>query len=107
MKDYLKLISITIVGGITALLLYPFFHEIGHTIASLIFGGEVKEIHVFPMAYVVCDVRNTKELGKIMIGLSGMLFPFFISILMQPKKFWSWFACFIFEEYAFFYLEFL
>lgn len=97
MKDYLKLIPITIVGGITALLLYPFFHEIGHTIASLIFGGEVKEIHVFPMAYVVCNVRNTKEFGKIMIGLSGMLFPFLISISMQPKKFWSWFTCFIFR----------
>ncbi len=97
MKDYLKLIPITIVGGITALLFYPFFHEIGHTIASLVFGGEVKEIHVFPTAYVVCDIRNTKEFGKIMIGLSGMLFPFLISILMQPKKFWSWFACFIFR----------
>ncbi len=97
MKDYLKLIPITIVGGITALVLYPFFHEIGHTIASLIFGGEVKEIHVFPTAYVVCDIRNTKEFGKIMIGLSGILFPFLISIFMQPKRFWSWFAFFIFR----------
>ena len=82
MKDYLKLIPITVVGLITALVLYPFFHEIGHTIATLFFGGEVKEIHVFPAAYVVCEISKIKEYGEIMIGLSGMLFPFLISIFI-------------------------
>lgn len=95
MKDFLKLFLIAVVGGLTAIILYPIIHEIGHGVSAIIFGVEVKELHIFPNAYVICDVSRTKEFGKIMIGLSGILLPFILSAFVQPKKFWGWYTCFI------------
>ncbi len=95
MKDYLKVFAIAVVGGIIAIVIYPFFHETGHMIATLVFGGNVKEFHVFPTAYVVCDINKASIFGRIMIGVSGMLFPFLLSSLAQPKSFWGWYMCFI------------
>lgn len=85
----------TVVGLFIAILIYPTLHEIGHILATLLFGGGVKRLHVFPTAYVVCSMSNTRIFDKIVIGLSGMLLPFLLSSLVQPKKFWSWYICFI------------
>ena len=94
-KDCVKVVCITAVGGITAILIYPLLHEVGHAAAAAFFGGAVKEIHVFPEAYVVCDMSDAGIFGKIAVGLGGMLLPFFLSAVAGPKKFWGWYVCFI------------
>lgn len=95
MKDVLKVFGLVFVGLFIAIFIYPTLHEFGHMLATFVLGGSVKEFHVFPMAYVVCDMSHTRVLSKIIIGLSGMLLPFLLSSIVQPKKFWGWYICFI------------
>lgn len=95
MKDWIKVILITIVGLFIAIFVYPALHEIGHILSAAFCGGEIRELHIFPSAYVVCDTVNMGDIGKIVVGLSGMFLPFLLTSIVQPKKFWTWYACFI------------
>lgn len=95
MKDFIKLIYVAAVGGVTAILLYPLIHEAGHALSAILFGADIKELRIFPNAYVICDVSNARKFGKIVIGLSGVLLPFLLTVFVQPKRFWGWFTCFI------------
>lgn len=95
MKDWIKVIFIMVVGLLIAVFVYPALHELGHMLSAAVCGGEIRELHIFPSAYVVCDTVNMGDVDKIIVGLSGMLLPFLLTSMMQPKKFWSWYSCFI------------
>lgn len=95
MKDWIKVIFIMIFGLFIAVFVYPTLHELGHMLSAVVCGGEIRELHIFPSAYVVCNTVNIGDVGKIVVGLSGMMLPFLLTSMMQPKKFWSWYACFI------------
>lgn len=94
MKDAMKIAAITIVGLIIAVIVYPVLHEGGHSLAAVIVGAKVEEFNLYPLPNVLCNVQSVGPVGLVIIGLSGMLLPFLLTVLIQPRKFWSWFICF-------------
>lgn len=91
MKVY-RCVGVFLIGLLTAILIYPFLHESGHSIATILVGGEVCEFQLFPFPYVTCEVSKINNNGMIIIGFSGMLFPFMFSWLIYVKHF---FVCLI------------
>ena len=78
-------------GLFTAILGYPFLHELGHGAAAVLAGATVESFSVFPAAYVLCDVYGVGELSRVFIGVSGMLLPFICAIIIHCKNFWLWY----------------
>ena len=99
MKEFRKVITMLLIGLAVAIVIYPFFHESGHSIATLIVGGDIVEYHLWPLPNITCNVGNVSVGGKVLIGVSGMLFPIAITtFLFHPqKKFWLWYANLIFR----------
>lgn len=91
MKDALKCFGLLAVGLLTAIFLYPFLHELGHTLAALIFGRQVYDFRLLPMPSVMCEMDVTNELSIIVVGFSGMLLPYFLCLVPPRKSFWIWY----------------
>ncbi|HCG34937.1 MAG: hypothetical protein PHV32_00180 [Eubacteriales bacterium] len=87
----------TALGLIVAIFIYPFLHEGGHVLATLISGGEVKEFMVFPLPNILSDVSGVSNAGLVFIGLSGVMLPFFLSVVCRPKYFFLWYSSFVFK----------
>lgn len=94
MKDAMKIAAITIVGLIIAVIVYPFLHEGGHSLAAVIVGAKVEEFNLYPLPNVLCSVQSVGTMGLVVIGISGMLLPFLLTAIIQPRRFWSWYVCF-------------
>ncbi len=94
MKEFRKVITMLLIGLTVAVVIYPFFHKIGHSISTLIVGGDIVGFHIWPLPNIMCNVGNVSVGGKVLIGVSGMLFPIAITtFLFHPqKKFWLWYA---------------
>ena len=67
-KDVLKLALIIGIGFFMALIGYPFLHESGHIVASVLVGAEVLELTLFPVPSVLCDVTGVDTIGLVIIG---------------------------------------
>ena len=91
MKDALKYFGLLAVGLLTAIFLYPFLHELGHTCAAIIFGRQVCDFRLFPIPSVMCEMDITNELAVIIVGFSGMLLPYLVSLVPPRKTFWIWY----------------
>lgn len=91
MKDVLKYFGLLAVGLLTAIFLYPFLHELGHTCAAIIFGRQVCDFRLFPIPSVMCEMDITNELAVIVVGFSGMLLPYLVSLVPPRKTFWIWY----------------
>ena len=91
MKDALKCFGLLAVGLLTAIFLYPFLHELGHTCAAIIFGRQVCDFCLFPIPSVMCEMDITNELAVIVVGFSGMLLPYLVSLVPPRKTFWIWY----------------
>ena len=65
MKDTIKAVGLFIVGLVVAVIVYPIMHEVAHSIVA------------------------------IAVGMSGMLLPYFLSVVFKPKNFWLWYANYI------------
>lgn len=93
MKAALKIIMSLLVGLSAAVIVYPFLHESGHSLAALIAGGRVVEYHLLPLPYILCDVRKVSVMGQCFIGVSGILLPMAVAAAFHPKKqFWAWYG---------------
>lgn len=91
MKDAAKLLGLLAVGLFTAVLLYPFLHELGHAAAAVSAGAKVAEFHLLPLPNVLCDMRGVHTAGKAWIGAGGIALPIVIAALPCPKGFWTWY----------------
>ena len=91
MKDALKYFGLLAVGLLTAIFLYPFLHELGHTYAAIIFGRQVCDFRLFPIPSIMCEMDITNELAVIVVGFSGMLLPYLVSLVPPRKTFWIWY----------------
>ena len=91
MKDALKYFGLLAVGLLTAIFLYPFLHELGHTCAAIIFSRQVCDFRLFPIPSVMCEMDITNELAVIVVGFSGMLLPYLVSLVPPRKTFWIWY----------------
>lgn len=94
MKDAIKIAAITIVGLIVAVIVYPLLHEGGHSLAAVIVGAKVEEFNLYPLPNILCSVQSVGTMGLVVIGISGLLLPFLLTVVIQPKRFWGWYICF-------------
>lgn len=85
-----KLIGTLVVGLLTAIFIYPFLHEGGHALATILAGGKVCGFQLLPLPFVTCESSKINLSGMIVIGLSGMLFPLLFSWIIYLKNFWIW-----------------
>lgn len=92
MKDILKYLGLFFVGLFVAIIIYPFLHEAGHSIAAILVGANVREFNLLPLPYVTCEVSNLNTTSMILIGLAGMFLPTLISIIVRPTSFWFWYC---------------
>lgn len=98
MKDTLKLLGILFFGLLTAVIIYPFLHESGHSIAAVLLGAEVLAFNLFPLPNVLCSMTNMRDISIIIIGLNGLLFPIFFSAVMLKlfgNSFWNRYISFV------------
>lgn len=79
------MIGIIMIGLTVAVFIYPFLHESGHSIAAFAVGAEIREFRILPVPYVMCNVAMLSNWQQIMIGVSGALFPFFVSLVL-PRR---------------------
>lgn len=97
MKDAIKIAVMTLTGLVVAIIIYPFIHESGHVLATLISGGKVKEFMVFPLPNILSDVSGISNASFVFIGLSGVMLPFLLSVVFRPKHFFLWYCSFVFK----------
>lgn len=98
MKDTVKLFGILFFGLLTAVIIYPFLHESGHSIAAVLLGAEVLEFNLFPLPNILCNMANMGIVEKIIIGLSGLFLPIFFSAVMLKmfgNSFWNRYISFV------------
>ncbi len=92
MKASIKILGIFFFGLLSAVVIYPFLHESGHSFIALTVGAEVVDFHIFPIPSVMCDVLGISSLGLTAIGLGGIFIPYLISFVLRPKTFWGWYT---------------
>ncbi len=100
MKDAIKIISILVVGLFVAIFLYPFLHELGHVIATVLGGSELYELSIFPIPYVACGLNENNIGLQNIIGVSGMLLPFLITCIVRSNRYLVWLILFYLKGIA-------
>lgn len=95
MKEFLKMIALIIVGLITVIIIYPFLHEIGHSLVALLVGARIVDFNILPIPFVKCEVSNVDITGQALIGVGGIVFPFVLSMTLKSKWFWGWYISLI------------
>lgn len=86
----LEVTIMTLIGLAVAIVVYPFLHESGHTLTTILLGGTIREFTMFPFASVLSDISQMPNTGLVIVGLSGVLFPLIISVAIHPKQFYFW-----------------
>lgn len=93
LKLIFKFFVLLTLGLSIAVIIYPFFHEMGHSVLAMIFGAKIMDFQIVPIPSVLLKVDiGISELSFLLIGLSGMLFPYLISIMLPTKIFWQWYV---------------
>lgn len=95
MKDVFKGVLLIAIGLVVAIIVYPFTHELGHSIAAWISGAQIYEFHLFPIPNVLCrfDCMNLKS--AVFVGFGGILFPAVLTGIRSPKTFILWYFWFV------------
>ena len=88
MKFYLKMCGIFLFSIMTALVVYPFLHEISHSVAAILMGAKVYDFQLFPLPYVVCYSDQFSTYEHTVVGIAGLVLPMTF-LLFKPKKFCS------------------
>lgn len=94
-KDIFKYGALIVLGLVTAVFLYPVLHETGHSLATLLCGGKVEEITLFPLPSVICKMGDLKTSAMVIIGFGGMTLPYLLTAFHTPKNFWMWYIWFL------------
>ncbi len=91
MKEYVKCFGLFVVGLLTAVIIYPFLHELGHVMMAYIVGAEVMEVTLLPLPSILCNMGPGSKYDFILVGVGGMLLPYIITEIRAPKNFWLWY----------------
>ena len=94
MKYFIKGILLVIEGLVAAIIVYPFIHELGHSVAALIFGAEIYEFEIFPIPNILCRFTSMALTDRIVVGFAGILLPTLLSSVPSPKNFMLWYFWF-------------
>lgn len=79
-------------GLFIAVIVYPFLHELGHLLAAVLFGAKVIEFHLLPIPNILCDSTGLSTFLLSLIGFSGMMLPFAISMLIHTNNYYLWYG---------------
>lgn len=90
-KDGLKAVILTATGLLTAVLIYPFLHETGHSLAALSVGARVNEFTLLPLPSIVCEMSDVGVVGRGVVGFGGMLLPVFTAMLIPKRNHFLWY----------------
>ena len=83
-------------GLFCAAVLYPFLHELGHSLTAIAFGAEVMEVRWLPLPSILCGMDPGNVVGYAAVGMGGITFPAVLSLLSRPiRRFWPWYAAFV------------
>lgn len=95
LKDIVKTLEILFLGLVVAVFVYPFSHELGHSIFAFLSGTKVFEFTIFPVPSILCNMSDASVLQYLLIGLGGMVFPLIVSVAFHPKHFVWWYIDFV------------
>lgn len=95
MKEIFKMINLLVFGLLTAIVIYPLLHEMGHIAVALLTGADIVEIGVLPTPFIACEISTTDYVAQVLIGLSGNMLSFVIPMFLCPKNFWLWYIVFV------------
>lgn len=87
---YIQTFFIFAIGLFTALILYPFLHEFGHSLFAIILGCKVTEFNLFPLPNIVCNINGLEAREIAFIGLGGLLPSLIFTALLNIRNFWVW-----------------
>lgn len=87
---FIRTFFIFAIGLFTAVILYPFLHESGHSLFAIALGGKITEFNLFPLPNIVCNIAGLESRTVAFIGLGGLLFPLIFTTLVNVKNFWAW-----------------
>ena len=87
-----KIASITIVGLLMVLFVYPLLHECGHSLLAIILGADILELELWPHPHVLCNMKNLSSTSQVIVGAGGVLLPILFSACVQQKRFWVWYG---------------
>lgn len=91
-KDVFKGTAMLVVGLLVSVVVYPFLHEFGHVLAAWCVNAKVLKVTYFPVPSVLCEVGDMANIGKVIIGFGGMVFPMLVARLISQKWFAFWYA---------------
>ena len=91
MKDLRKAIGLLFIGLLTAVVVYPFLHELGHALAAVIFKSGVCDFRLFPLPSVACEMDIANQFTFAAVGFGGMLLPYLLSVAFPKRCFWLWY----------------
>ena len=87
--------ALTVYGLLIVLIIYPIMHEASHMLVAAACGGEVKELALFPLPSILCDISKVSDVGMSLIGMAGVFIPFIISEAIRFKSFAFWYGSLI------------
>lgn len=94
-KDVLRTGYLLLCGLFIAVIVYPFLDELGYSLAAVLFGAKVIEFHLLAIPNILCNSAGLSIFLLLMIGFSGMMLPFSISMLIRPKNYYMWYGGFV------------
>lgn len=92
MKNIIKSISIFFMALFISIVVYPFLHELGHSIMAILLGVRIVEINLLPTPNILCENVGNEITKELLIGSSGIILPIIISLSIRTKKFWGWYS---------------
>lgn len=91
MKDAFKGVLLIAIGLVAAIIVYPFTHELGHSIAAWISGAQIYEFHLLPIPNVLCRFNSMNLKSVVLVSFGGMIFPAVLTGMRSPKPFLLWY----------------
>lgn len=97
MKDFYRFSSLSLISFSIAIIVYPLIHEFGHIISTAFLGGKIVNVSMFPIPNVYCSVGGINPNGMMLISISGIGLPWFLSLFLKFQRFTLWFGFLIFK----------
>ena len=76
------------IGLLCAVMIYPFLHELGHSLTAILLGAEILQITWFPLPSVLCGMSSLNTLKYVLVGLNGVVFPGILCLVISSNRFW-------------------
>ena len=91
-KDGLQILLISLLGLTTAVFIYPFIHEMGHVLCSVLIGAEVHQVTILPVPSMLCNIGAISNSGRVLIGFGGMTLPLLVALIIPRRWFVLWYV---------------